>query len=48
MTWTNGGVIEEVANATVVTNGVFAPNTVPNNTPDYAIVYTVDVGQKRV
>lgn len=47
------GIVKEVANATVVTNGVFvlpatsgpfgtyAPNTAPNGTNDYAIVYMV-------
>ena len=50
----NGGVIKEVANTTVVTNGVFvlpatsgpfgtyAPNAIPNGTNDYTIVYMVD------
>ena len=51
---TNGGVVKEVANATVVTNGTFvlpatsgpfgtySPNTAPNGTNDYAVVYLVD------
>lgn len=50
----NGGVVKEVANATVVTNGTFvlpatsgpfgsySPNTAPNGTNDYAVVYMVD------
>lgn len=47
------GIVKEVANATVVTNGVFvlpatsgpfgtyAPNSAPNGTNDYAILYAV-------
>lgn len=48
------GVVKEVANATLVTNGTFvlpatsgpfgtySPNTAPNGTNDYAVVYMVD------
>jgi len=51
---TNGGVIKEVVNASVVTNGTFvlpatsppygsySPNTAPNGTNDYALLYAVD------
>lgn len=51
---TNGGVLKEVANGTVVTNGTFvlpatsgpfgsySPNTAPNGTNDYALLYAVD------
>jgi hypothetical protein len=50
----NGGVVKEVANASVVTNGTFvlpatsppfgsySPNSAPNGTNDYAVVYMVD------
>jgi len=50
----NGGVLKEVANGSVVTNGAFvlpatsppygsySPNTAPNGTNDYAVVYMVD------
>jgi len=51
---TNGGVLKEVVNASVVTNGTFvlpatsgpfgtySPNTAPNGTNDYAVLYAVD------
>lgn len=50
----NGGVVKEVFNGSVVTNGTFvlpatsgpygsySPNTAPNGTNDYAVVYMVD------